>query len=147
MEERGEPKRKDRFLEGRRMGQSADISDRKVIPFRKPSHSPKELLREVEELRARVKILEEAQAKGLEAQKALQNRLALEKFVAAISARFLNLSLEEIDREVESALRAVGEIPGVGGVLLLPSFARWEEDRKRLRLGSKGRFREGQDPP
>ena len=110
------------------MGQSADISDRKVIPFRKPSHSPKELLREVEELRARVKILEEAQAKGLEAQKALQNRLALEKFVAAISARFLNLSLEEIDREVESALRAVGEIPGVGGSF----FCLLSPDGKRI---------------
>lgn len=85
----------------------------KVLSFNGKTRSKEQLLKEIEELRRKVKGLEEAETRRQAVETALKNRLAMEKLVASISTRFINIPLEEIDREIERALRAIGEFAGV----------------------------------
>lgn len=53
-------------------------------------------------------------------EEALSYRIEMEKLVAAVTARFINVSLEEIDREIYRALKLIGNFLGVDrGYLVL----------------------------
>jgi len=45
----------------------------------------------------------------------LQYRLQLEKLITSISAKFINLAIDEIDQEIENALHSIGEFIGTEG--------------------------------
>ena len=75
--------------------------------------SKKELLKQIASLRGRIEELEKAEAERKLMETALQQRLAMEKLVASISTGFINVIPEEIDREIEHALQAIGEYVGV----------------------------------
>jgi len=76
------------------------------------------------------------------AQAALRRRFDFEQLITGISARFINLAPDEIDRGIGAALRAIAEFAGIDRsyVFLL------SEDRKSMSL-THWWVPEGSDPP
>lgn len=81
--------------------------------MKKTGKTKAELQKELDALCRKVEELETAEVQRKEVEKALEDRLAMEKLVASISTRFISITTEEVDREIQYSLKTIGEFAGV----------------------------------